>query len=74
MTTAGPPHTTNHVSVVFAQESQEKKQDRTSLRNWNTLHRKVCSFKHHNATKDETVFLFFKFTLLLQSQNPQDGA
>jgi len=43
----------------------------TSNSDWNTLHREVCSFRHHNATKDETVFLSFKFTFLLDSQNSQ---
>jgi len=43
----------------------------TSNSDCNTLQREVCSFMQHNATKDKTAFLSFKFTFLLDSQNPQ---
>jgi hexokinase len=57
--------------VWFMLKDHKKRKSDNS--GWNTLHRELCSFRHHNATKDETVFLSFTFSFLLDSQNPQDG-
>jgi hypothetical protein len=57
----------------FCPRITRKEKVYTSNRDWSTLHREVCYFKHHNATNDATAFLSFKFTFLLDSQNPQDG-
>lgn len=50
-----------------------KEKGYTSNRDWNTLHREDCSFRHHIATNDKTAFLSFKFIFFLDSKNPRDG-
>ena len=67
MTTAD--HPTQTMMSVWFLPKDHKQRKRTGTH----CTEDSASFKHHNATKDETAFLSFKFTFLSDSQNPHDG-